>query len=110
MTDEERELNAVAVQRFGKQLISLNNAEMVEVFRLARKAGEISDPAMSGQKLWNVKLPVVELVRATTPEIAASYVRTRLEAAGFMVYDGEKADVFESEDIGEDAGHDHPER
>jgi hypothetical protein len=101
MTDEERELNAIGIQRFGKQLISLSNAEMVEVFRLARRAEAVSDPAMAGQQLWNVKVPVVELVRATTPKLAASYVKTRLEAAGFMVYDGEQPDVFESEDVGE---------
>lgn len=34
--EEERELNSIAVQRFGKQLISLDDAEMSEVRQVRR--------------------------------------------------------------------------
>ena len=51
--------------------------------------------------LFNVKLPVVALVGAGSPEEAIIAFRQKLEAAGFGVYDGEPADAFESEYQGE---------
>lgn len=52
--------------------------------------------------IYNVRVSVVELVRATSPEHAYALVAERLSAAGFDVYDGNRreeiAGAFVSDD------------
>lgn len=53
--------------------------------------------------VWNVKVPVIELVRAATAEEAVSAMIERLDRAGFDFYDPGPgpggADAFESEPL-----------
>lgn len=52
---------------------------------------------MSGVKVYNVLVPVVDLVTETSEENAIAALRARLIAAGFDPHD-EGQDAFESED------------
>lgn len=53
--------------------------------------------------LWNVAVPVVDLIEADTAETALATLRARLIAAGFDPYAGELSspggDAFESEAV-----------
>jgi hypothetical protein len=54
--------------------------------------------------LYNVAVPIVELVTATDEAEAVRVLRSRLERAGFQTYEGELpngADAFPSEDLGD---------
>lgn len=47
--------------------------------------------------MWNVLVPVVELVQAKSAEEAIAALRQRLSSYGFEPYDGEGANAYESE-------------
>lgn len=52
---------------------------------------------MNEKTLWNVRLSVVDLVRADSDVDAVADLTRRLRAAGFDVYEGDAGDAFESE-------------
>lgn len=49
--------------------------------------------------IYNVRVSVVELVEASTPEAALNAFVARLREAGFSSYEGDPGDAFESEPI-----------
>ena len=48
--------------------------------------------------LWNVLVPVVELVEAESPGEAVAELKARLLSYGFDPYEGEGTDAFRSGD------------
>lgn len=49
--------------------------------------------------LWNVLVPVVELVEANTRDTAIDELKARLRSYGFDPYEGEGTDAFRSEEV-----------
>lgn len=58
--------------------------------------------------IWNVAVPVVDLIEADSREAALKIAHERLYAAGFQPYDGDLPEgehAFESEDQAEQERH-----
>ena len=53
---------------------------------------------MSGKKVWNVVVPVVDLVTAPTETDAIGELSERLREQGFDPYEGEGSSAFLSDD------------
>lgn len=53
-------------------------------------------------RVYNVSTAVVALIEADSPERAIQYLHMQVAAAGFEVFEPEKAHAFESEPVADD--------